>query len=269
MLIDVIILGPVFPPTWEVPHPLTGEKMPMTMGHEFCGTVKAVPEGSKFEVGDRVVADPSLTCGKCFCCRQGWTSQCSLLGFVGLSGSNGGLSETVGVDEGKLYKIPDGLETKFAALCEPLSVARHALRKANVSDDEWKNKTVLILGGGPVGYATIVNLCAFGVKSENIFISEPTTKRREMLQKFGHTVLNPIAEDVGERCMTLTGGDGVDVVFDCAGILKALEDGIRAIKPRGTYVNVAIWMQPVWVFLSFGEMKLTEQKVYYTIFRFL
>jgi (R,R)-butanediol dehydrogenase/meso-butanediol dehydrogenase/diacetyl reductase len=43
----------------------------------------------------------------------------------------------------------------------------------------------------------------------------------------------------------LTGGKGVDLVFDCAGIAPGLKDGMDALKSRGTYLNVAGWEAPV------------------------
>lgn len=39
----------------------------------------------------------------------------------------------------------------------------------------------------------------------------------------------------------LTGGNGVDVSFECAGVQATIDTGIKALRPKGTCVNVAIW----------------------------
>lgn len=50
---------------------------------------------------------------------------------------------------------------------------------------------------------------------------------------------------IGDECRKLTGGIGVDVVFDCAGTPAGLDAGMDALRTRGTYVNVAGWEKPV------------------------
>jgi threonine dehydrogenase-like Zn-dependent dehydrogenase len=66
-------------------------------------------------------------------------------------------------------------------------------------------------------------------------------------------VSDPTIENIGERCRGVTCGEGVDVVFDCAGVERALKAGMDALKYEGVYVNVAGWVTPVcffylWVF---------------------
>jgi len=50
---------------------------------------------------------------------------------------------------------------------------------------------------------------------------------------------------VAEKCSELTDGEGVDVVFDCASVERAMKDGFDALKFEGTYLNVAGWVTPV------------------------
>jgi len=68
-------------------------------------------------------------------------------------------------------------------------------------------------------------------------------KRKEFAKHFGaSTVLDPTKEDVVKRCREMSeGGDGVDVVFDAAGVQVAFEQGIEALKAHGTLVNIAVW----------------------------
>jgi len=138
------------------------------------------------------------------------------------------------------YALPDSVPLEIAALIEPLTVAYHALAVSGIKD--FNDRSVLILGGGPVGIAVIMCLRAQGVGT--VIVSEPTLKRREQNAAFADAVLDPLNESVGDRCREMTAGNGVDVVFDCAGIQPGLNAGMDALVFRGTYVNVAGWEKP-------------------------
>ena len=72
--------GPIFAPTAEAPHPLTGESAPITLGHEFAGVVAEVGDGvDGVAVGDRVAVEPYIVCGRCDACAQGRYNVCASL----------------------------------------------------------------------------------------------------------------------------------------------------------------------------------------------
>lgn len=229
--------GPAVIPRKESPHALTGEYLPVTMGHEFCGRIVSAPEGSNLSPGQAVIVDPRIYCSKCSRCQTSSTNGCRSWGFKGLSGSGGGYSEAVAIDAKLCYPLPDSVDLKLAALIEPLAVAWHAVSISGISD--WASQTVLILGGGPVGIAHIYVLRAKGCKQ--IYVSEPTSTRAAQNKKVADKVFNPINENIGDRCREITSGEGVSVVFDCAGIQRAMDAGMDALRFRGTYVNVAGW----------------------------
>lgn len=211
------------------------------MGHEFCGRIISAPKDSNLSPGQAVIVDPRIYCRNCVRCHASLTNACHSWGFKGLSGSGGGFSEAVAVDARLCYSLPDTVDLGLAALIEPLAVAWHAIEISGVTD--WQNKSVLILGGGPVGVAHIHCLRARGC--ENIYVSEPTATRIAQNRKIADEVFNPIEDDVVERCRGLTGGEGVDVVFDCAGIQKAMDAGMDALRVKGTFMQVAAYETPV------------------------
>ncbi|OAP65067.1 chlorophyll synthesis pathway protein BchC [Fonsecaea erecta] len=232
------LVGPAVIPRKEAPHPLTGAVLPVTMGHEFCGRVSKVGPNSKLRIGEPVMVDPRFFCSSCHSCNVGDTNICNSWGFLGLqSNDGGGYSEYVAVKEDMCYVLPDSVPLSEAALIEPLTVARHATKKSGF--DDYRDKTVLVLGGGPVGLALIFVLKASGVGK--LIVSEPTAKRQEQAAKFVDVVLNPREVNVPDKCRELTDGKGVDIVFDCAGIMPGLKDGMDALRRGGTYVNVAGW----------------------------
>jgi threonine dehydrogenase-like Zn-dependent dehydrogenase len=122
------------------------------------------------------------------------------------------------------------------ALVEPLAVAWHAVKISPYKTGD----AVLVLGGGPIGISVILALKAKG--AEKIIVSEVSRRRQEFAKKFGADyVLDPTRDDIVKRCKELCEGQGVNVVFDCAGVQAGLDAGIHALRARGTFVNIAIW----------------------------
>ena len=78
------------------------------MGHEFSGTVSAVGEGvTDVTVGEHVVVEPYFVCGVCAPCREGRYNLCTSMGFIGLAGGGGGLSEKIVVDRRWVHPVGD------------------------------------------------------------------------------------------------------------------------------------------------------------------
>lgn len=229
--------GPLVIPKKEKPHRLTGETMPVTLGHEFCGRISYTPQGSKLKVGQPVMVDPRLFCSSCDSCSKKQTNICSQWGFLGLSGRGGGLAQEVAVEPEMCHVLPEEVYLRYAALIEPLVVARHVLKSSG--QESFNSSNVLIIGGGPVGLALAVDLRAHKVM--RVIVSEPSSIRRMQVGKFCDFALDPTQTSVADECRKLTGGNGVDIVFDCAGILQALDSGFDALRCQGTYVNVAGW----------------------------
>ncbi len=228
--------GPIFAPTAEAPHPITGESLPITLGHEFAGVVAELGEGvDDVKVGDKVVVEPYIICGRCDACQNGRYNVCATLGFVGLSGWGGGFSQYVVAERRWIHPLGD-LGTDVGALIEPLAVAYHAVRLSGAQPSH----SALVFGAGPIGLVTTAALKARGV--EQVLVVEPAAVRKEKAGVAGADhVLDPRQDDVVEAVMELTKGRGADVSFECAGIDQVLATAIRATRAGGTCVNVAIW----------------------------
>lgn len=205
--------GPTFCPVHA--HPVTGETIPITLGHEFSGVITEIgPLVTGLKIGQRCAVQPTIFCGKCPACDVGALNVCHNGGFVGLSGGGGGLSEAVCVSATHVFPLPDELSLDEGALVEPLAVAWHA---ASAAPEINADSTVLILGGGPIGLALILCLKSKGIT--NIITSEVASSRQEFAKEFGASrVINPKTEDVKAILLDITGGRGVDVAFDCAGV---------------------------------------------------
>ena len=219
------------------PHPITGETAPLTLGHEFSGVIEEVGEGiTHLEVGTNVCVQPMIYDGDCRACTKGLVNCCDQNGFVGLSGWGGGLSEHIVVPADCVKPLPANVSLELGALVEPLAVGWHA-----VDGSPYKTgDSVLVLGGGPIGLATIQALVAKFCK--NIIVSEISPRRKEFAKEFGaHHVIDPTKCDVVEEVLKLTEGRGADIAFDAAGVQIGLDTAMKAIRARGTLVNIAVW----------------------------
>ncbi|KAJ5674426.1 uncharacterized protein N7477_004360 [Penicillium maclennaniae] len=205
--------GPVLIP--KTPHCITGSTYPAPMGHEFGGIIEAVGDDvTHLSPGQRAVVRPTIFDGTCSACKQGYNHCCENIGFIGLSGYGGGMSKKIVAPAGHFYPIPETISLKAAALIEPLAVAWHAVNLSPFKPGD----NVLIVGGGPIGIGVVQVLKLQGARH--------------------------IMCDVAQRVREITGGVGADVIFDAAGVEKALVSAIPACRVHGTIVNIAVWEKP-------------------------
>jgi (R,R)-butanediol dehydrogenase/meso-butanediol dehydrogenase/diacetyl reductase len=228
--------GPIFIPPKGSPHPLTGQEMPVVMGHEFAGVVSAVGDGvTTVAEGDRVVVEPYDVCGECAACTAGRYNLCRKLGFVGLDGQQGGFAEQCVVGARWVHPLGD-IPTDLGALVEPLAVAYHAVRLSALTP----GGTAVVFGSGPIGLVTTAALKAAG--AGKVIVVEPAAVRKAKAPGAGaDQVLDPTEVDVPAAVRDLTDGAGADVAFECAGVDAVLGSAILSVRPGGTVVNVAIW----------------------------
>lgn len=246
--------GPIFIPV-DKPHPLTGNTAPVVLGHELSGEV--VETGSnvtKFKIGDRVIVEPMVVCGKCPACLEGKYNLCESLGFHGLCGSGGGFAEFTVFSQEYIHKIPDTMSYEDAAIVEPITVALHAVRVSNFNAGE----TALVLGAGPIGLATIQCLKAAGAKL--IIVFQRKSVRQEYAKKFGaDVVLDPDEVDVVSEIKKLTGGIGVDAAFETTGANSGINTGIKGLKYEGTMVIISIWEKTAEI--NPNDLVFSEKKI--------
>ncbi|KIN06784.1 hypothetical protein OIDMADRAFT_108186 [Oidiodendron maius Zn] len=229
------LAGPILTPT--KPHPLTNESNPVTLGHEFSGTVTEVGHSVvNFKPGDMVVVLPIIYDGSCDACARGYINCCENLGAFGFTGWGGGLSDSIVVPQSHVYRLPRHIPLEIGALIEPLSVAWHAVKSSPFKTGD----SVLVLGGGPIGIGILQVLKA--LNAGRVIVSEISTRRNKLSVKFGADhVIDPREEDVASRCYELCDRHGVDIVFDTAGMQAALDSAFSALRTGGTVVNIASW----------------------------
>lgn len=214
---------------------------PVTLGHEFSGKVVEIgPDVKKIRVGDRVTSETTFeTCGTCDYCKEKDYNLCSHRKGIGTQ-ANGSFAKYVLSREESCHVLADSLSYEAAALSEPLSCCVHAaLEKTTVSADD----KVLIFGPGPIGLLLLQVVKAQGAFAVMSGITKDHS-RLELAKELGaDVVVDTMKEDLNEIILQLTGGYGVDRVFDCSGAVPAVNQGLPLMRKKGTFVQVGLFVQ--------------------------
>jgi (R,R)-butanediol dehydrogenase / meso-butanediol dehydrogenase / diacetyl reductase len=200
----------------------------VALGHEGVGTVTEVAAGvSTLAPGDRVVVNPTQSCGNCRACRLGHGCYCSNFDShqVGFTLPGTFCDYYVG-HERYLYRVPSAMSWRTASLIEPLGCSLNSMLKARVSPGD----TVLVIGSGAIGL--LCQLISRRLASLTV-ATETAEFRRAFAASVADRALHP-RELTGTAVDELTGGRGFDVVVDAVG--NQLETALAVVAKGGRVV---------------------------------
>jgi L-gulonate 5-dehydrogenase len=202
-------------------------RYPRVIGHEALGTVAAVGEGVEgLAVGDRVVLDPVVSCGKCHACRIGRSNVCRNLQVIGVH-RDGGMSEFCAVPAANAIKVPDGLSDRAAVMAEPYSIAANIMLRSEAD----ANDTALIYGAGMVGLSSLQAAVMKGVRC---IVADIDDKRLERAKSLGAArVVNSRHESLEAVVEAETAGFGINLVIDGSGAPGIFEQAVQLTGPAG------------------------------------
>ena len=200
-------------------HPFV--PLPYHPGHEVVGVVAGAGAGVTIGLGERVVVEPILFCGRCKYCADGRYNLCATMVFFGCTAPTGGMADLFVLPEHRLHVLPAGLSDLHAALVEPLSTPVHAVRLAG---PDLTGACVAILGAGTIGLLTLIAAREHGATT--IVVTDPLPSKREMALRLGaDSVHDATAPDV---VAVVRGRLGVsaDVVFDCVAVQSSMDQAV-------------------------------------------
>jgi len=193
-------------------------KYPRILGHEFSGVIEDLGENvSHLKKGDRVVVDPVIWCNQCPACLNGNNNACHFLKLIGVD-VDGAFAENVAVGNDKVFRVPEILSLRDAALIELYSIGIHSIRKAMIEPGD----RVVVLGAGRLGLSVlevIKQTAASWVCSVDLL-----ENRLEIAKRLGaDLVINAGEEDPVKKILSLTDGLGVDRVIETVGTAVEME----------------------------------------------
>jgi (R,R)-butanediol dehydrogenase/meso-butanediol dehydrogenase/diacetyl reductase len=200
-------------------------------GHEYSGVIAATGAGTEgWEVGDRVVGGPGRGCGRCRSCVRGLAHLCVDRDKPGVTPWQGAFATYKRLSVDQLFRVPDGLDLRAAALAEPVAVALRGVRRSQARPGD----RVLVTGAGPIGLLSVAVLRAEGI--DDVTVSEPGSLRRQRAADVGATaVIEPDA-----LVVPASPGDIVarpyQAAIECSGRAEAIVGALGQLDREGVLV---------------------------------
>jgi (R,R)-butanediol dehydrogenase/meso-butanediol dehydrogenase/diacetyl reductase len=198
-------------------------------GHEFAGEVVAVGRKvEKFVLKDLVAVMPFKSCGHCAECQAGNPAWCSTMKL-----QSGGYAQYAAVHERQCFALPRTVSLADGAIVEPLAVALHGVRLAQLVPGD----RVLVLGAGPIGLAVAFWARRMGAKV--VVVQDITDAQHQRALRMGATgFVSDSVEPVLASHKAL--GGPADVVFECVGAPGLIMQAIEQVVPRGRVVLLGL-----------------------------
>jgi (R,R)-butanediol dehydrogenase/meso-butanediol dehydrogenase/diacetyl reductase len=230
---------------------------PQVIGHEMSGTVAELGPGvTEFSIGDAVVVRP-LDAREETPADKGFSHISRKLKFLGID-APGAFQSSWTVPAFTLHRLPAGVDLRLAAVTEPLAVACHDVRRAELA----RGETAVVIGGGPIGLLVALVARETGAR---VVVSEVNPDRLALAAALGLDVVDGREGDVAKHVAALTDDAGADVVFEVSGSPAGALAMTELASIRGRIVVVAIFPepQPVKLFDFFWkELQLRGARVY-------
>ena len=213
-----------------------GMKLPLTLGHENVGEVVAVgPEAKGVKVGDRMLADPWIGCGKCAPCLRNEDNLCTAMRSLGVF-SNGGYADYLMVPHPRyLFELGDLAPDRAAPLACSGVTTFGALKKVST----LKSEPTVIIGAGGLGLMCLALHRKMGGHSAIVVDIDPA-KRDAAMQGGAAAVVDGGAADAADRIRSLTKG-GAWAVIDLVGSSQSARLGYDSLIKGGKYVIVGLY----------------------------
>lgn len=230
--------GPMVIP--REPHPLTGKRPPVVLGHESVGVVEEAGAGVGLAPGTAVAVEGNMYCGTCWWCSRRQYHLCAQLACIGLM-ADGGLAEHLLAPAAMCAPLSRGLAPspglpfEIAALAEPLSVAVRAVRRRAVVGEET---TVGVLGAGTIGL-----LCVYVAKlsgARRVLAVDSLAERRALAVALGADAAVAPGE-AAAVAREMTDGVGLDCVFEAAGMPAAAAAAVALARRGGRAVLMGVF----------------------------
>jgi 2-desacetyl-2-hydroxyethyl bacteriochlorophyllide A dehydrogenase len=205
---------------------------PRVMGHEVSGTVAAINDSSGVAVGQDVIVNPYLSCGKCIACRQAKPNCCVAIQVLGVH-CDGAMSEQILVPVENLLPA-DGLSMVEAATVEFLAVGAHAVRRSMT----FGSGRALVIGAGPIGLGTALFA---RIAKQDVTVMDVSGERLAFAARhLGFLVIDGSKGRILEKISERTAGTGFDVVYDATGNSRSIQSAFAYVAHGGVMVMVSV-----------------------------
>lgn len=214
---------------------------PFVLGHETSGWIEELGPGVEgLEKGDAYLAYGPIGCGRCPACSRGQDTYCHQPETVGYNavglGRDGGMAEYMTVPARNLIPLGDADPIDAAPLADAGLTPYHAIKRA-LPALAGGGKTAYVIGLGGLGQLAVQMLVA--LTGATVIASDMKPEAMEAAEKAGATVV-PTGDGQVERVREITGGRGVDAVFDFVGVDATIAAAAGTVAQGGSLTVVGI-----------------------------
>ena len=200
---------------------------PVTLGHEFAGHVVGRGAGVTLPEGALVACDPNDWCGTCDACRRGRVNLCARNVATGIH-RDGGFAGHAVFPAHKAVVLPDGLDPRHGAFCEPLACTLHGVDIGAPRAGE----RVLVIGGGVIG---LLALQLAGLAGAETLLLTRNPSKRELALRLGASAT--AADAAGVRGIW---PEGADLTLECAGVAETVAEAGALTRAGGRVVVLGV-----------------------------
>lgn len=203
---------------WQNGHAGVDEAHPLTLGHEFAGTIVEVGSNVPFyQKGMQAAMQPNIGCGLCDRCVDGRFHLCDDYRAFGIN-MDGAFAEYVripadAISRGNLMLLPENVSPEEAAVTEPLSCAYNGFTKCCVQPGDF----ALVVGAGPIG---LMHLQLLHMAGATVFLNDISAQRLEASKKILPYVTTHHGDDLAGFVKRHTHGRGLDVAITACPVPK-------------------------------------------------
>jgi D-xylulose reductase len=235
-------------------------KEPMVLGHEASGTVIETGKNVRtLKVGDRVCMEPGVPDLRSRATMEGMYNLDPAVVFWATPPYHGCLRETVVHPSMFTFKLPDNISYAEGAMVEPLSVGLQAVKKANIKPGD----VALVTGCGTIGI--LAGLAALAGGCSKVIITDVIDPKLKIAASYGMIPVNIVKQNVQKVVDDVTGGWGVDAIFEASGNESAIANIFQPLCPGGKVVFIGMPVNPVSVDIVAAQAK--EARIE-TVFRY-
>jgi len=227
-------------------------KPPLTIGHEFVGTVAEIGTNVRdIETGELVSGEGHIVCGHCRNCLAGRRHLCTDPKCVGVD-RDGAFAEYLSIPVSNIWHCDPNIPPDVLTCFDPFGNAVHTTLSYDLVGED-----VLITGAGPIGCMAIAVAKQAGARY--VVITDVNPERLKLAERMGPTLtLDVRTERIEDAIRRLDMKEGFDVGLEMSGSPRAFKSMLQNVCHGGNIAMLGIMPATAidWDYVVFNSLTI-------------